>query len=84
MDANEFSEKLMKLSIEIQNAPREKQKAFAKLFTFTKQALEKGFTFEEIQLIVVTAQQVTINPELKQLWSILMGQFDIDPEDDYQ
>jgi len=84
MDANEFSEKLMKLSIEIQNAGTEKQKAFAKLFTFTKQALEKGFTFEEIQLIVVTAQQVTINPELKQLWSILMGQFDIDPEDDYQ
>lgn len=84
MDPNEFSEKLMRLSIEIQDAGPEKQKAFAKLFTFTKNALEKGFTFEEVQLIVVTAQQVSSNPELKQLWSILMGQFEIDPEDDYQ
>ena len=84
MDPNEFSEKLMKLSMDIQDAGPEKQKAFAKLFTFTKNALEKGFTFEEVQLIVVTAQQVSSNPELKQLWSILMGQFEIDPEDDYQ
>tara|TARA_R100000027_G_C2196652_1_gene78613 strand:+ start:246 stop:500 length:255 start_codon:yes stop_codon:yes gene_type:complete len=84
MDPNEFSEKLMKLSIDIQNAGPEKQKAFARLFSFTKNALEKGFTFEEVQLIVVTAQQVSTNPELKQLWSILMGQFEIDPEDDYQ
>jgi hypothetical protein len=84
MDPSEFSEKLMKLSMEIQDAGPEKQKAFARLFSFTKNALEKGFTFEEVQLIVVTAQQVSTNPELKQLWSILMGQFDIDPEDDYQ
>ena len=84
MDQNEFSEKLMKLSIEIQSAGTEKQKAFAKLFTFTKHALEKGFTFEEVQLIVVTAQQVSMNPELKQLWSILMGTIELDPEDDYQ
>ena len=84
MDQNEFSEKLMKLSIEIQSAGAEKQKAFAKLFTFTKHALEKGFTFEEVQLIVVTAQQVSTNPELKQLWSLLMGQFEIDPDEDFQ
>jgi len=84
MDANEFSEKLMKLSMEIQGASQEKQKAFAKLFTFTKHALEKGFTFEEVQLIVVTAQQVSTNPELKQLWSILMGSFEIDINDDFQ
>ena len=84
MDASEFSEKLMKLSIEIQGASQEKQKAFAKLFSFTKHALEKGFTFEEVQLIVVTAQQVSTNPELKQLWSILMGSFEIDVNDDFQ
>jgi hypothetical protein len=84
MDPNEFSEKLMKLSMSIQEAGPEKQKAFAKLFTFTKNALEKGFTFEEVQLIVVTAQQVQTNPELKQLWSILMGQFELDPEDEFQ
>jgi alkylhydroperoxidase/carboxymuconolactone decarboxylase family protein YurZ len=84
MDPNEFSEKLMKLSMDIQNASRDKQKAFAKLFSNAKEALEKGFTQEEIQIIVVTAFQVQTNPELKQLWSILMGQFEIDPDDDYQ
>jgi len=84
MDPNEFSEKLMKLSMEIQKASRDKQKAFAKLFSNAKEALEKGFTQEEIQIIVVTAFQVQTNPELKQLWSILMGQFEIDPDDDYQ
>ena len=84
MNAGEFSEKLMKLSLEIQEAGPEKQKAFARLFTVTKDALEKGFTFEEIQLIVVTAQQVSTNPELSQLWSRLMGQFEIDPDDEFQ
>ena len=84
MDANEFSEKLMKLSMEIQNAPQDKQKAFARLFTYSKEALEKGFTQEEIQIIVVTAFQIQTNPELKQLWSILMGSFEIDPEDEFQ
>ena len=84
MDPGEFSEKLMKLSMDIQDAGPEKQKAFARLFSFTKNALEKGFTFEEVQMIVVTAQQVQTNPELKQLWSILMGQFEIEPEDEYQ
>lgn len=84
MDVNEFSEKLMKLSMEIQNASQDKQKAFARLFTYSKEALEKGFTQEEIQIIVVTAFQIQSNPELKQLWSILMGSFEIDPGDDFQ
>jgi len=84
MDNGEFSEKLMKLTMTIQDATPEKQKAFANLFTFTKEALDKGFTFEEVQMIVVTAQQVSTNPDLKQLWSILMGQFEINPDGDYQ
>ena len=84
MEASEFSEKLMKLSMDLQKAPLEKQKAFAKLFTFTKEALEKGFTQEEIQIIVVTTFQIQSNPQLKQLWSILMGQFEIDPNDEFQ
>jgi|9_EtaG_2_1085328.scaffolds.fasta_scaffold194599_2 transcription elongation factor len=84
MEASEFSEKLMKLSMDLQNAPLEKQKAFAKLFTFTKEALEKGFTQEEVQIIVVTTFQIQSNPQLKQLWSILMGQFEIDPNDEFQ
>ena len=84
MDPNEFSEKLMKLSMEVQNAPRDKQKAFAKLFAAAKEGLEKGFTSEEIQIIVVTAIQVQSNPQLKQLYSILMGEIEVNPDDDFQ
>ena len=84
MDASEFSEKLMKLSMDLQEAPVEKQKAFANLFSNAKEAFDIGFTKEEIQIIVVTAFQIQSNPELKQLWSILMGQLQIDPKDDYQ
>ena len=84
MDASEFSDKLMKLSMDLQAASQSKQKAFAKLFTYTKEALENGFTQEEVQIIVVTAFQIQSNPELKQLWSILMGSFEIDPEDNFQ
>tara|TARA_B100000123_G_C25485018_1_gene320904 strand:+ start:76 stop:330 length:255 start_codon:yes stop_codon:yes gene_type:complete len=84
MEANEFSDKLMKLSMELQNASPEKQKAFADLFTYAKSALENGFTQEEIQIIVVTAFQVSKNPELKRLWSILTGNIEVDPKDEYQ
>jgi len=84
MDPNEFSEKLMKLSTEVQNAPRDKQRAFAKLFAAAKEGLEKGFSQEEIQIIVVTAIQVQTNPQLKQLYSILMGEFDVNPDDEFQ
>jgi len=84
MDSEEFSAKLMKLSMELQEASKEKQKAFSQLFYAAKQALDGGYTQEEIQIIVVTAIQIGTNPELKQLFSILTGQIDINPEDDYQ
>ena len=84
MDPNEFSDKLMKLSMEIQNASQEKQKAFALLFSKAKEAAEAGFSQEDLQMIAVTAYQISINPDLKQLWSILMGSFEIDPDDEFQ
>ena len=43
-----------------------------------------GMTNEEIQLIVVSAVQISANPEIKQLLAILTGEINIDPEDDYQ
>lgn len=84
MDANEFSEKLMKLSIELQTWPQSKQKAFTELLYAAKKAYELGMTSEEIQLIVVSAVQISANPEIKQLFSILTGEIDIDPKDEYQ
>jgi len=84
MDANEFSEKLMKLSMDLQTWPQSKQKAFTELLYAAKKAYELGLTQEEIQLIVVSAVQIASNPEIKQLFSILTGEFQIDPEDDYQ
>ena len=84
MDSKEFSDKLMELSTTIQSASKEKQKAFALLFSRAKDATDAGFTQEEIQMIALTAHQIATNPNLKQLWSILMGSFDIDPKDDFQ
>ena len=84
MDANEFSEKLMKLSIELQGWPQSKQRQFTELLYAAKKAFEIGMTQEEIQLIVVSAVQIAKNPEIKQLFSILTGEFDIKPDDDYQ
>ena len=70
--------------IEKQNASKEKQESFTKLFKSAKEALENGYTQEEIQIIVVTAFQVSTNPDLNQLWSILTGTIEINPDDDYQ
>ena len=41
-------------------------------------------TQEEIQLIVVSSVQIAKNPEIKQLFSILTGEIDINPDDDFQ
>tara|TARA_Y100001937_G_scaffold101472_1_gene139208 strand:+ start:707 stop:964 length:258 start_codon:yes stop_codon:yes gene_type:complete len=84
MDANEFSEKLMRLSMDLQTWPQSKQKAFTELLYAAKKAFEIGMTQEEIQLIVVSAVQIAKNPEIKQLFSILTGEFDINPDDDFQ
>ena len=84
MDANEFSEKLMKLSMDLQTWPQSKQKAFTELLYASKKAFEKGLTQEEIQLIVVSAVQIAKNPDIKQLFSVLTGEFEINPDDDFQ
>ena len=84
MDANEFSEKLMKLSIDLQSWPHSKQKAFTELLYAAKKAFEIGLSQEEIQLIVVSAVQIAKNPDIKQLFSILTGEFETNPDDDFQ
>ena len=84
MNSDEFSEKLMKLSMDLQSWPQSKQKAFTELLYAAKKAYEIGMTQEEIQLIVVSAVQIAKNPEIKQLFSILTGEFDINPDDDFQ
>ena len=84
MNSEEFSEKLMKLSMELQSWPQSKQKAFTELLYAAKKAYELGMTNEEIQLIVVSAVQISANPEIKQLFAILTGEIEINPKDDYQ
>ena len=84
MDSNEFSEKLMKLSLDLQNWPQSKQRQFTELLYAAKKAYEVGLTQEEIQLIVVSAIQIAKNPDIKQLFSVLTGEFEINPDDDFQ
>ena len=84
MDPNEFSEKLMKLSMDLQEWPKSKQKQFTELLYAAKRAHEVGMTIEEIQIIVVSAIQISANPEMKQLFSILTAGINPNPEDDFQ
>ena len=84
MDPNEFSEKLMKLSQDLQDWPKSKQKQFTELLYAAKKAYEMGMTVEEIQIIVVSAIQISSNPDMKQLFSILTGEIDLNPNDDFQ
>ena len=84
MDSNEFSEKLLKLSLDLQSWPQSKQRQFTELLYAAKKAYEIGLTQEEIQLIVVSAIQIAKNPDIKQLFSVLTGEFDINPDDDFQ
>tara|TARA_Y100001937_G_C7114580_1_gene329474 strand:- start:1315 stop:1569 length:255 start_codon:yes stop_codon:yes gene_type:complete len=84
MDSNEFSEKLMRLSLDLQNWPQSKQRQFTELLYAAKKAYEIGLTQEQIQLIVVSAIQIAKNPDIKQLFSVLTGEFDINPDDDFQ
>lgn len=84
MDANEFSEKLMRLSMDLQSWPKHKQELFTKLLYASKQAFEGGMTQEEVQLVVVSAIQIASNPDIKQLFSILTGQIDFNPNDEFQ
>ena len=84
MDPNEFSEKLMRLSIDLQEWPKSKQKQFTELLYAAKRAYELGMSVEEIQIIVVSAIQISANPEMKQLFSILTAEINPNPEDDFQ
>ena len=65
MDPNEFSEKLMRLSMDLQEWPKAKQKQFTELLYAAKRAYELGMSTEEIQIIVVSAIQISANPEMK-------------------
>lgn len=84
MDPNEFSEKLMRLSMDLQEWPKSKQKQFTELLYAAKRAYELGMSTEEIQIIVVSAIQISANPEMKQLFSILTAEINPNPEDDFQ
>lgn len=84
MDPNEFSEKLMRLSMDLQEWPKAKQKQFTELLYAAKRAYELGMSTEEIQIIVVSAIQISANPEMKQLFSILTAEINPNPGDDFQ
>lgn len=84
MDPNEFSEKLMQLANDLHDWPKEKQKQFTKLLYAAKTAYEMGMTVEEIQIIVVSAIQISSNPDIKQLFSILTGEINLNPNDEFQ
>ena len=50
----------------------------------SERAGRHGFDLKELSIIATTGWYLSQNPELKQLWSILMGSFEIDPGDEFQ
>ena len=83
-DEKSFSDKLMELTKVLQSASEEQRQMFGDLFVIANKMAESGFTQEQIQLIVITGAQCHTNPELKQLFSMLMRMPNLNPNTDYQ
>lgn len=83
-DERTFSDKLMELTKVLQSATEKQRQMFGELFLTANKMAENGFTQEQIQLIVITGAQCHSNPELKQLFSMLMRMPNINPNNDYQ
>ena len=78
-DDKSFSDKLMELTNLLQESDEEKQRQFAQLFGAAAKLAEGGFTQEQLQMIAITAYQCTTNPQLKQMYNLLMGNIKLDP-----
>jgi hypothetical protein len=78
-----FSDKLMDLTKLLQESNKEQRNQFGMIFMAANKLAESGFTQEQLQLIVITAYQCNVNPQLKQMFKLLMGGMDIDPNDEY-
>jgi hypothetical protein len=78
-----FSDKLMGLTKLLQESNKEQQKHFGLLFMAANKLAESGFTQEQLQLIAITAFQCHDNPQLKQMFQLLMGGMEIDSNGEY-
>jgi len=82
-DDKTFSDKLMELTKLLQSSDELERKLFGELFMTANKMAESGFTQDQLQTIVVTAYQCYANPQLKQLFDLLLGQIDIDPNEEF-
>ena len=78
-----FSDKLMGLTKLLQGSSQEQQKHFGLLFMAANKLAQSGFSQEQLQLIAITAYQCHANPQLKQMFKILMGDIEIDENGEY-
>tara|TARA_Y100001937_G_scaffold126618_1_gene196336 strand:+ start:1896 stop:2153 length:258 start_codon:yes stop_codon:yes gene_type:complete len=83
-DQKTFSDKLMELTKILQQANESDRQNFGMLFMSANKLAESGFSQEQLQLIAITAYQCHKNPELKQMFNLLMGVAQTPPDDDYQ
>ena len=83
-DNDTFSDKLMEITKLLQSSDELEKKLFGELFMIANKMAESGFTQDQLQTIVITAYQCYANPQLKQLFDILLGQIEIDPNEEYQ
>ena len=69
----------MELTTLLEESDAEKQTHFAQLFSAAAKLAEGGFSQEQLQMIAITAYQCTTNPQLKQMYNLLMGNVKLDP-----
>tara|TARA_B110000495_G_C22639792_1_gene379951 strand:+ start:94 stop:351 length:258 start_codon:yes stop_codon:yes gene_type:complete len=82
-DNDTFSDKLMEITKLLQSSDELEKKLFGELFMIANKMAESGFTQDQLQTIVITAYQCYANPQLKQLFDILLGQIEIDPNEEF-
>jgi hypothetical protein len=82
-DEKSFSDKLMELTLSLQEASEKERLMFGQLFMIANKMTESGFTQDQLQLIVITGAQCSTNPQLKQLFNLLLGDVKLEPDGEY-
>jgi GTP-sensing pleiotropic transcriptional regulator CodY len=78
-----ISDKLMELSIMLQDSDEETKLMFAQIFELSRKMAEKGITVQQLQMLVIVGHQVSQNPELKQMYQYLFNMTKFNPNDTF-
>ena len=78
-----ISDTLMALATKLQESDGETQIMFAQLFELSRKMAEKGISVQELQTIAIVGDQVSQNPEMKQMYQYLFNLTKFNPNDTF-